>query len=93
MESFNVELNLRNNKWLVNCSFNPHKSFIGNHLDAVSTEAAGQRCSEKKVFLEISQNSQENTCAKVSFLIKLQVEAWHWCFPVNLKKFLRKPIL
>ena len=28
--------------------------------------------SVKKVFLEISQNSQENTCARVSFLIKLQ---------------------
>ena len=28
----------------------------------------------KKVFLEVSQNSQENTCARVSFLIKLQ--AW-----------------
>ena len=26
----------------------------------------------KKVFLEISQNSQENSCARVSFLIKLQ---------------------
>ena len=25
-----------------------------------------------KVFLEILQNSQENTCARVSFLIKLQ---------------------
>ena len=25
----------------------------------------------KKVFLEISQHSQENTCARVSFLIKL----------------------
>ena len=31
-----------------------------------------RRCSVKKVFLEISQNSQENTCARVSFLIKLQ---------------------
>ena len=27
-------------------------------------------CSVKKVFLEISQNSQEITCARVSFLIK-----------------------
>ena len=27
-----------------------------------------QRCSVKKVFLEISQNSQKNTCARVSFL-------------------------
>ena len=26
----------------------------------------------KKVFLEISQNSQESTCARVAFLIKLQ---------------------
>ena len=31
------------------------------------TEAAIQRCSVKKVFLKISQNSQENTCARVSF--------------------------
>ena len=35
-------------------------------------EAVAQRCSVKKMFLEISQNSQENTCARVSFLIKLQ---------------------
>ena len=34
------------------------------------TEAVAQRCSVKKVFLEISQNSQENTSARVSFLIK-----------------------
>ena len=26
----------------------------------------------KKVLLEISQNSQENTCARVSFLLRLQ---------------------
>ena len=34
--------------------------------------AVVQRRSVKKVFLEISQNSQENTCAGVSFLIKLK---------------------
>ena len=34
--------------------------------------ALTQRCSVKKVFLEISENSQDNTCARVSFLIKLQ---------------------
>ena len=27
-----------------------------------------QRCSIKKMFLEISQNSQENTCARVFFI-------------------------
>ena len=31
-----------------------------------------QRCSVEKVFLEISQNLQENACARGSFLIKLQ---------------------
>ena len=34
------------------------------------------RCSVKKVLLEISQNSQENTRARDSFLIKLQAWAW-----------------
>ena len=32
-------------------------------------------CSIKKVFLKISQNSQENACDRVPFLIKLQNEA------------------
>ena len=38
-------------------------------------EAVVQRCSVKKVFLEISQKSQENNCARISFLIKLQALA------------------
>ena len=37
------------------------------------TEAATKGVlQKKKVFLELSQNSQENTCARVSSLIKLQ---------------------
>ena len=35
-------------------------------------EAVAQSCAVKKVFLEVPQNSKENTCARVSFLIKLQ---------------------
>ena len=45
---------------------------LSEFSDTEIKEAAVQRCSVKKVFLEISQNSQENTCAKISFLIKLQ---------------------
>ena len=49
------------------------------------------------VFLEILQISQESTCAKVTFLIKLQARpatlfkkrSWQRCFPVNFAKFLR----
>ena len=36
-------------------------------IDLLLSEAAAQRCSVKQVFLEISQNSQENTCARASF--------------------------
>ena len=39
------------------------------------TEAVTRKCSVKKVFLKISQNLQENICARVSFLIKLQASA------------------
>ena len=35
------------------------------------SEAVVQRSSVKKVFLEISQNSQENTCTRVSFFNKV----------------------
>ena len=47
-------------------------------LRHLHSEAVSQRRSVKKVFLEVSQNSQENTCARVSFLIKLQVWAWNF---------------
>ena len=53
-------------------------------------EALIQRCSVKKVFLEISQNSHANTCARVSLLKK---RLWHRCFPVNFVKSLRTPFL
>ena len=53
----------------------------------------------KKVFLKISQNSQENTCARVFFnkvsvlrpATLLKKKHWHRCFPMNFGKFLRTP--
>ena len=57
-ERFRKRLSL---KWL---------PFVWNH----PSEAASRGVLLQKVFLEISQSSQENTCARVSFLIKLQ--AW-----------------
>ena len=58
------------------------------------SEAVSWRCSVKNVFLKFSQNWQENTCDRVSFLIKSQVNfikkrLWHRCFLVNFAKFLR----
>ena len=40
-------------------------------VDALGSEVATGGV-QKKLLLEILQNSQENTCARVSFLIKLQ---------------------
>ena len=45
-----------------------------------------KRCSVKEAFSEISQNSQENTCARVSFLIKLQASG---SISNNLEQFIR----
>ena len=51
---------------------------------------------KKKVFLEISQNSQEKNCARFSFLIKLQAKAFNLVFKDsneidNLLKCAEKP--
>ena len=43
-------------------------AFRINLKDIMVSEAAIQLCSVKSVLLQISQNSQENTCARVSFL-------------------------
>ena len=51
----------------------------------VTLETVDQRCSVKKVFLKISQNSQENTSARVSFVIKCRPQA-DGCF-CNLHNF------
>ena len=51
-------------------------------FDVFTNEAVTQRCSLKKMFLEISQNSQGNTCARVSFLIKLQASGLSYRTPL-----------
>ena len=41
-------------------------------LHFLHTEAVVQRCSVKKGVLKLLQNSQENNCARISFILKLQ---------------------
>ena len=38
-----------------------------HHIETSSLEAAVCECSSKEAFLKISQNSQKNTCVRVSF--------------------------
>ena len=83
---------------------NKGASFFSCLGHGVQLEAAIQRCSVKKVFLEISQNSQENTCARVSFFHKvaglrpkacifIKKRLWHRYFHVNFAKFLRTSLV
>ena len=53
-----------------------------------------RRCSVKKEFLKILQNSQEKICVRVSFLSLratnlFKKRLWRRCFPLNFSKFLR----
>ena len=60
-------------------------------------EAIPQKYSIKKVILEILQNSQENTRARISILKKLQAllkkRLWYTCFLVSFAKILRTPFI
>ena len=65
--------------WLIYSQDKP--CIFYNHDFVLYSEAVGWRCSVKKVvFLEILQNSQENTWHKKRL--------WHRCFVVNFAKFL-----
>ena len=52
-----------------------------------SLEVVVRRYSVRKVFWEISPNSQENAAGLQLFKKRL----WQWCFPVNFAKFLQTP--
>ena len=83
MSCFVVEMSFsKSSCFKVNCEiygFHFHKKLdfwsILSFLRIDPKEVVAQRCSVKKVLLKISQRSQENTCATVSFLIKLQAGA------------------
>ena len=72
IESFYVELNLRNTKWLINCSYKPHKSLIGSHLDAVSKTLDLHSSTYDKVMLltdfntEIDEQHMQSFCDNYS---------------------------
>ena len=63
-----------------------------------TSEAVVQRCFVKEIFLEISQNSQENNFAKVSFFNKVketlaQVFSCEFCEISKNTFFYRTPLM
>ena len=57
-------------------------------VESKITEATTRGVLLKKVFLKVLQNSQENTCARVSATL-VKKRLWHRCFPVNFEIFLK----
>ena len=49
------------------CQQRPEKSSLYSFTKELPNVKKQPRCSIKKVFFKVSQNSQENTCARVSF--------------------------
>ena len=72
IESFYVELNLWNNKWLINCWYNPHKYLKGNHLDAVCKTLDLHSSTYDKIILlgdfntEIDEQHMQSFCDNYS---------------------------
>ena len=69
-------------------------SFTGKITTSITqNKSSHRRCYLKKVFLEVSQNSQQKTCARNSFLIKLQATCNFIKKETLALKFLKTPFL
>ena len=76
-----------------NLDFLENSEFL-NFQSQKDAEAAISGVLYRSMFLKILQTSLENTCARVSFLIKLQASRlWHRCFPVKFAEIFRTPFL
>ena len=52
-------------------------------------EAVVRKCSDDKVFLKMSRNSQENSCVSLFFNEVAGLRLWRGFFPLNFTKILR----
>ena len=76
--SQNISQNSQENTWQVNQTEQVELNRIILTNVVISIEAVANTCSVKKMLLVISQNSQENTCDRVSCLIKLQASGFSY---------------
>ena len=80
IQGFYVEINLRNGKWLINCSYNPHKNMTGNHLRALSEK------------LDIYSTSYGNFIILGDFNIEIEKQQIKvFCDNYSLKSLIRQP--
>ena len=68
IESFFIEINLRSSKWLINCSYNPHKNNITTHLDKLRKSLDTFSSDYEKFIIlddfnvEINENHMKSFC-------------------------------
>ena len=80
MNGFYIQINLHNDKWLIDCSYNPHKNMMGNHLRALSEK------------LDIYSASYDNFIILGDFNIEIeeqQIKAF--CDNYSFKSLIREP--
>ena len=80
IEGFYIELNLRNDKWLLNCSYNPHKNNIGNYLKALSD------------FLDSYSSTYEKVLILGDFNVEVDVQNMKtFCDSYSLTSLIKQP--
>ena len=79
IEGFYVDINLHHDKWLKNCSYNPHKSMTGNHLCLLNEK------------LDIYSSSYSNFIILRDFDIEMEEEPIKaFCNSYGLKSLIRQ---
>ena len=72
IEGFYIKLNLRNDKWLLNCFYDPHKNNTGNHLKALSDFLDSHSSTYEKVLIlgdfnvEVDDQNMKSFCDSCS---------------------------
>ena len=80
IESLFTELNLQNNKILINCSYNPHKSEIKKHLTALRNS------------LDLHSSKYEKILIFGDFIVEIEVANMKlFCKNYNLKTLIKQP--
>ena len=75
-----VELNLHNEKWLINCSYNQNKTMICNHLDASST------------YLDLHSTAYEKILILCDFNVGIEEQHMEtFCDNYNLTSLIKQP--
>ena len=87
IECLGIEVNLRKVKWLVICTYNPHKNYIWNHLENLS-KVLNINLSQYERFLCIGDFNSEIT----EFAVKNVCDIYHLKNLVNVPTCYKNPL-